>query len=108
MRLSELHAMIGAFLTEKGDTEHVAVSIAMGGNEPRRVDVFGDIEILHDTAQYPNGIAYLVGEYVPPTEAPQVAAPKRRARGKAAEKEDPVHQRITHPRPGHTVHRCVG
>lgn len=108
MKLSELHVMIGDVLAEKGDTEHVALCIAMGGNEPRRVDVFGDIEILHDTAQYPNGMAYLVAEHVPPTKAPQVVMPKRRARGKAAEKEEPVRQRISHPRPGVTVHRCVG
>jgi len=105
MRLSQLIAALQVELEKNGDAEHVALGIAMIGDVPRRFDVYGVIEVLSDYPNYPNGMVYLVATHKGTSDAPK---PKRRARGKAAEKEEPVRQRISHPRTGHTVHRCVG
>lgn len=107
MRLSQLIAVLQAELEKNGDAEHVALSIPcipMAGDEPRRLDIFSNIEVLSDYPNYPNGMVYLVAAHKSTSDAP-----KRRARGKAiTQPEEPVRQRISHPRPGHTVHRCVG
>lgn len=108
MRLSQLIAALQTELEKNGDAEHVALSIPcipMAGDEPRRFDIFSNIEVLSDYPNYPNGMVYLVAAHKGTSDAPK---PKRRARGKAVEQEEPVRQRISHPRPGHTVHRCVG
>lgn len=106
MKLSELHTLIGAALAANGDTEHVALGIVMRGDEPRRVDVFGEIELLQDTANHPNGMTYLVAEYVvdPEVKKPSIRPTRKKA---VTEDDEPHHPRISHPSPGVTRHRCV-
>lgn len=77
MRLSELIAKLQRTMDEKGDVEHVALGLVVGRTTKSRLDAFGDIDVVHDTAQYPNGVACLVAEYAePPREplAPEAAA----------------------------------
>lgn len=62
MKLSELIEKLQGTLQEKGDTEHVAVCVVVDGQPPHRIDVFGSVTVVHDTIQYPNGIAYLVAD----------------------------------------------
>lgn len=65
MKLSELIIKLQQTLDTQGDTEHVALCHCIGGF---RRDAWGcrdsgEIEVLHDTAQYPNGVTYLVADY---------------------------------------------
>lgn len=71
MKLSQLLAKIQADLEANGDTDHVALCLAVPpgqrlDNKPyaHRIDAHGDIEILRDTAEYVNGMTYLVADYV--------------------------------------------
>jgi len=60
--LSALVESLQTTIREKGDTEHVALSFVVDGQPAQRLDVFGPISVLHDTAIYPNGMAYLVAD----------------------------------------------
>lgn len=62
MRLGQLIAKLQATLDKYGDTENVGLGLVVGRTTKYRLDAFGDIDILHDTAQYPTGMAMLVGE----------------------------------------------
>jgi hypothetical protein len=63
MRLSELAAAIQGELDRNGDTEEVALCfVVKGAKGARRIELFGSVSVLHDTAEYPNGVAYLVAE----------------------------------------------
>ncbi|HEX7648340.1 MAG TPA: hypothetical protein VF450_13110 [Noviherbaspirillum sp.] len=69
MKLSELVAKLQADLEANGDTEHVALCLAVPNGPvpkayPHRLDAFGDIEILRDAGEYVNGMTYLVADYV--------------------------------------------
>ena len=68
MKLSELISALQATIEEKGDTQEVALCIVVDGQPAHRIDVFGAITVLHDTAQYPQGIAYLVADSFLPDE----------------------------------------
>lgn len=63
MRLSELAAVIQGELDRNGDTEEVALCFVVKGTKgARRIDLFGAVTVLHDTAEHPNGVAYLVAD----------------------------------------------
>lgn len=64
MKLSQLHTMIGTMLAEQGDTENVALCLAMkiNGVGHIRLDSCGDIELLTDV-NFVNGMTCLVAEY---------------------------------------------
>lgn len=62
MKLSELIAKLQATLDEHGDTDEIALSFVVEGRPTHRLDVFGAVTVLHDTAEYPNGMAYLVAD----------------------------------------------
>lgn len=85
MKLSTLITNMQATLEKHGDTENVALGLVMGHTTKYRMDAFGDIDVLHDTGEFPNGMAYLVAEYhggrdKPPNvkiEGPLVVDPSR-------------------------------
>ena len=62
MKLSELIATLKATLDEHGDTDEIALCFVIEGRPAQRLDVFGSVTVLHDTAEYPNGMAYLVAD----------------------------------------------
>lgn len=62
MKLSELITKLQTTLDEHGDTENVGLGLVVGRTTKYRLDAFGTIDVLHDTAQYPTGMAMLVGE----------------------------------------------
>ena len=62
MKLSELITTLQATLDEHGDTEEVALCFVIESRPAHRLDVFGSVTVLHDTAEYSNGIAYLVSD----------------------------------------------
>lgn len=64
MKLSQLIAKMQATLAANGDTENVGLCLVMGRTTKYRLDAFGDIDVLHDTAEHPTGMAYLVAEYI--------------------------------------------
>ena len=64
MKLSKLIAKMQAVLDSDGDTDEVALCIVCGRTTKYRLDAFGEIQVLHDTAEYANGMTYLVAEQV--------------------------------------------
>lgn len=62
MKLSELIATLQATLEANGDTDEIALCFVIEGRPAHRLDVFGSVTVLHDTAEYPNGMAYLVAD----------------------------------------------
>ncbi len=62
MKLSELISTLQTSLETSGDTEEVALCFVIATKPAHRLDVFGSVSVLHDTAEYPNGIAYLVAD----------------------------------------------
>lgn len=62
MKLSELITALQGQLDEHGDTDQVALCFVIEGRDPQRLDVFGGVTVLHDTAEFPNGMAYLVAD----------------------------------------------
>jgi hypothetical protein len=100
MRLSQLIAELQAMMDEHGDAERVALCVARGGEVPRRADFHGDIEVQHDNANYPRGMVYLV------VDAKETAKRRPSVKKVTEDDEEPVCPRISHPKPGVTVHRC--
>lgn len=62
MKLSQLISTLQKTMDENGDTEHVALCFVVDDGTPFRVDVVGSVTVLHDDAEYPNGMAYLVAD----------------------------------------------
>lgn len=62
MKLSELITTLQTTLNEHGDTDEIALCFVIEGRPAHRLDVFGSVSVLHDTAEYPKGIAYLVAD----------------------------------------------
>lgn len=104
MKLSKLISVLQDELKNNGDAEHVALGLALQGDTPSRIDAYGAINLVSDHANYPNGIVYLVADYevLPP---PKHTTPLKRRQEKQA--DEPARQRISHPKPGVTAHRCV-
>lgn len=65
MKLSELIIKLQQVMDTKGDTECVALCHCIGGyrHDALGCGDSGEIEVLHDTAEYPNGVTYLVADY---------------------------------------------
>lgn len=74
MRLSELITKLQTTLDANGDTENVGLGLVVGRTTKYRLDAFGDIDVLHDTAQFPTGMAMLVGEVQEGQRFPQLPA----------------------------------
>lgn len=62
MKLSELITTLQATLDEHGDTDEIALCFVIEDRPAHRLDVFGSVTVLHDTAEYPDGMAYLVAD----------------------------------------------
>lgn len=63
--------MLQADLEQNGDTDHVALCLAVPKGQSlaskpyaHRLDAHGKITIIRDTAEYTNGMTYLVADYV--------------------------------------------
>ena len=62
MKLSELITTLQTTLDDQGDTDEIALCFVIEGKAACRLDVFGSVTVLHDTAEYPSGMAYLVAD----------------------------------------------
>ena len=69
MKLSKIIEMLQVDLATNGDAKTVGICVAVGLNQKRRIDAFSNIEVCRDDANYPTGMTYIVGDYLPVRQA---------------------------------------